>query len=168
MASGPIFCPQAHTTLPHVTSAKSKLQQILFLASSAHGAGVFRPSLLMEAAALSSRPLRTVVGLNSTVADAWFIGFGVAAWLCMVAASSASSELEAASSHEVRAHCSGGGGYLLAQGLAKYDGLVGRALLSRRRRLGQRVGCSSWSRSLGVCHSHTDIVRVCCRCAAHA
>ena len=81
-----------------------------FLASSAHADSAFRLSLLMEAAPLSSRPRRTVVGLNSKVADAWFIGFGVAAWLCMVAATSASSVLEAASSRAVSAHCSGGGG----------------------------------------------------------
>ena len=70
----------------------------------------FRLSLLMEAAALSSRPHRAVVGLHSKVGDAWFIGFGAAAWLRMMVASSHSSVLEAASSRAVSAHCSGEGG----------------------------------------------------------
>jgi len=81
-----------------------------FLASSPHADCAFRLSLLMEAAALSSRPHRAVVGLHSKVGDAWFIGFGAAAWLRMMVASSHSSVLEAASSRAVSAHCSGGGG----------------------------------------------------------
>ena len=76
----------------------------------AHADSAFRLSLLMEAAALSSRPHRAVVGLHSKVGDAWFIGFGAAAWLRMMVASSHSSVLEAASSRAVSAHCSGEGG----------------------------------------------------------
>ena len=64
-----------------------------------------------------------------------------------------------ASSRAVSAHLSGGGGCSLGSGLAKHHCRLGRTQLSRRRRLGQCVGCSSWSRS--SCVHHSALYRSC-------
>lgn len=110
-------------------------------------------SLRMEAVALSFRPLRVIVGLDYKAADAWFIEFRAAASQCMVRVDQPRARGRGAFSHAVSAHFSGGRGCFWGRGLAKHDCRADRTRLSRCGRVGQRVGCFSWSRSSCLCHS---------------
>lgn len=107
----------------------------------------------MEAVTLSFRPLRVIVGLDYKAADAWFIEFRAAASQCMVRVDQPRALGRGAFSHAVSAHFSGGRGCFWGRGLAKHDCRADRTQLSRCGRVGQRVGCFSWSRSSCLCHS---------------
>ena len=110
-------------------------------------------SLRMEAVTLSFRPLRVIVGLDYKAADAWFIEFRAAASQCMVRVDQPRARGRGAFSHAVSAHFSGGRGCFWGRGLAKHDCRADRTQLRRCGRVGQRVGCFSWSRSSCLCHS---------------
>ena len=56
-------------------------------------------------------------------------------------------------SHAVSAHFSSGRGCFGGRGLAKHSCRADRTQLSHSGRVGQRVGCFSWSRSSCLCHS---------------
>ena len=102
---------------------------------------------------MSFRPLRVIVGLDYKAADAWFIEFRAAASQCMVRVDQPRARGRGAFSHAVSAHFSGGRGCFWGRGLAKHDCRADRTQLSRCGRVGQRVGCFSWSRSWCLCHS---------------